>query len=48
MEQQVIPFKLLLVDDDIRIRLGLEKIISNHFSQDEIVIFSCENGLMAA
>lgn len=48
MEQQTIPFRLLLVDDDIRIRLGLEKIISNHFSQDEIMIFSCENGLMAA
>ncbi|WP_160560980.1 response regulator transcription factor [Parablautia muri] len=46
MEQST-PFKLLLVDDDIQILLGLEKIISNHFSKDEILIFSCKNGLMA-
>ena len=42
------PFKLLLVDDDPQILLGLEKIISSHFSGDEILIFSCKNGLMAS
>lgn len=42
------PFKLLLVDDDPQILLGLEKIISNHFSRDEVLIFSCKNGLMAS
>lgn len=47
MEQQT-PFKLLLVDDDTQILQGLEKIISNHFSKEEILIFSCKNGLMAS
>ncbi len=46
MESQT-PFKLLLVDDDNQILLGLEKIISSHFSRDEILIFTCKNGLMA-
>ncbi len=47
MEQKTTPFRLLLVDDDVRILQGLEKIIYNHFSKEEMLIFSCENGLMA-
>lgn len=48
MKPQQTPLQLLLVDDDIQIRLGLEKIISNHFSENEVTIYSCENGLIAS
>lgn len=48
MNNQTPPLQILLVDDDMQILLGLEKIISNHFTEDEIIIFSCENGLMAS
>ena len=48
MKQQQAPLQLLLVDDDTQIRLGLEKIIYNHFSEEEISVYSCENGLVAS
>ena len=43
-----IPMKILLVDDDIHIRVGLEKIITDHFSSGEVIVFSCENGFIAS
>lgn len=48
MTVEKIPMKILLVDDDIHIRVGLEKIITDHFPSGEIIVFSCENGLIAS
>lgn len=42
------PMRVLLVDDDIHILTGLKSIISNHFTNQELSVFTCENGLIAS
>ena len=42
------PMRVLLVDDDIHILTGLKSIISNHFTDQELSVFTCENGLIAS
>lgn len=48
MTDNIYSLQILIVDDDLQIRLGLEQIINTHFSQDEISVLSCENGLIAS
>lgn len=48
MRNEILPFQLLLVDDDPLIRTGLEQIIRNHFPSSELTVISCENGLVAS
>lgn len=42
------PLQILIVDDDMQIRIGLENILYHHFTPEEITIFSCTDGEMAA
>lgn len=48
MNNTTVPIQLLVVDDDIQIRSGLEHLISNHFTEKEVTVFSCENGFIAS
>lgn len=40
MTDNIYSLQILIVDDDLQIRLGLEQIINTHFSQAEISVLS--------
>lgn len=48
MKKEFSTLQILLVDDDVQIRAGLEQIIRNHFPTSELTVISCENGLIAS